>query len=379
MPRTPSIRYFDSRQAYYTQYQGRQRLLAAGPKDEPDGPTYKKAVERFARIMHLGVEERAEDTCLVSEAIARYYHHLDTGGKKTSLHLARTLLDPAIANFGPLRVCDLKPFVVNDWLAVMANRKPRGRTRPWNGSTRATAVRTLIRVFNWGREQGFLKNNPVAGMKKAEARARGKEVMLPGPLEEMLIALANPQLAKLLRFLRATGARPGEAMHAEAKHYRAGLKAIVFPWNPPPGEYRWKTAAKIKRDRVIYLTGELAEVVQGEVTARGKGRIFVTRSGKPWKHANLVNCVNRLADRDEVKKWCSKNDFNPGNIMCYSFRHGYITRMLAKGCPIKVLADLCGTSVAVIESTYSHAHDDLAAMRRMFDQFSGGSSSPPRP
>ena len=48
MPRTPSIRYFDSRKAYDTQYQGRQWLLAAGPKDEPDGPTYRKAVEQLA-------------------------------------------------------------------------------------------------------------------------------------------------------------------------------------------------------------------------------------------------------------------------------------------------------------------------------------------
>jgi hypothetical protein len=52
MPRTPQIRYFESRQAYYTQYQGRQHLLAVGPKDEPDGPTYQKAVQRFACVMH---------------------------------------------------------------------------------------------------------------------------------------------------------------------------------------------------------------------------------------------------------------------------------------------------------------------------------------
>jgi hypothetical protein len=41
-----------------------------------------------------------------------------------------------------------------------------------------------------------------------------------------------------------------------------------------------------------------------------------------------------------------------------------------------MLADLCGTSVTVIESTYSHVHDDLAAMRRIFDQFSGASAPP---
>jgi hypothetical protein len=53
--------------------------------------------------------------------------------------------------------------------------------------------------------------------------------------------------------------------------------------------------------------------------------------------------------------------------------------MLTAGCPIKILADLCGTSVAMIEKTYSHAHDDLTAMRRLFLQFSGAASSPPGP
>jgi hypothetical protein len=49
MPRCPSIRYFHSRKAYYTQYQGKQHLLAAGPKDEPDGPTYYTAIGAWDR------------------------------------------------------------------------------------------------------------------------------------------------------------------------------------------------------------------------------------------------------------------------------------------------------------------------------------------
>jgi hypothetical protein len=44
--------------------------------------------------------------------------------------------------------------------------------------------------------------------------------------------------------------------------------------------------------------------------------------------------------------------------------------MLKAGSPIKLLADWCGTSVAMIEQTYSHAHEDHEAMRRVFLQFS---------
>jgi hypothetical protein len=50
MPRTSSIRYFESRQVYYTQSHGRQHWLAAGPKDQPDEPIYRAAVLRFSQI-----------------------------------------------------------------------------------------------------------------------------------------------------------------------------------------------------------------------------------------------------------------------------------------------------------------------------------------
>src|SRR5262249_12142617 len=140
MPRTPSIRYFESREAYYCQYQGRQHLLAAGPKDEPDGPVYRRAVERFAEVMHLREAERTADECPVSVVISRYCYFLKQEGRKKSLEVAKSLLVPAIAAFGHVRVRDLKPILVTDWLAAMADEPRKGdpvRRRAWGTTTRA--------------------------------------------------------------------------------------------------------------------------------------------------------------------------------------------------------------------------------------------------
>jgi integrase len=357
MPRYPNIGYYKTRKAYYTKFRGKQHLLAAGP----DGPTYKKAVERFAQIMHAYEAERAEDNSVVSAVIVRYYHSLDREGRKNTLHQARTLLDHAVAEFGHVKVKELKPFAVRDWVE---------KQKSWNSSTKHTAIGALIRSFNWARKQGFIKTNPVAEMEKPEKLVRGKEVIIPEALQELLIRHANPEFAKFLRMLRGTGARPGEIMNADCKHYRPDIGALVFPWNPPPGEYRWKSGKKTKRDRVIYLPPDLQALVEEEIVKRGgKGHIFQTARRLKWRSNNLVNRLEKLLSHKKIKKWCRANDFNPEKVMCYSFRHGYITRMLAGGCPIKVLADLCGTSVAMIEKTYSHAHDDLHAMRRLFLQF----------
>jgi integrase len=380
MPRTPSIRYYTSRQAYYTQYQGHQHLLCAGPKDEPDGRTYKAAVRRFNEIMQATDLERDQDTAAVSVVIARYYHSLELEGRKNTLHLARTMLDPAIADFGHVKVRELKPLIVNDWITRMASREPRGRERPWNSSTQNTALCYLSRAFNWAKEQGILHRNPVAGIAKPERRVRGKEVAMPEALQDLLIEVAHPALGKFLRMMRGTGCRPGEAIHAEFKHYRPEVGAVVFPWNPPPGEWRWKTAKKTKRDRVIYLPPDLQTMVEGEITARGgTGRIFLTARGKHFTTTTLTNRMLALAQHPRVIDWCRANQFDARKIMAYSFRHSYITRMLKAACPIKLLADLCGTSVNMIEKTYSHAHEDLAAMRRLALQFSAAASSLPVP
>jgi hypothetical protein len=54
MPRESSLRYFASRSAFYTQLDGKQHLLASGPNDHPDGPTYKAALKAFGQLMASG-------------------------------------------------------------------------------------------------------------------------------------------------------------------------------------------------------------------------------------------------------------------------------------------------------------------------------------
>ena len=321
--------------------------------------------------MHVGELERAEDNCLVSAVIARYYHFLDRERGKKTMQLARSMLGPAIGDFGHVNVKELKPIIVSDWLA---------KQHRWNSSSQNTAISVLARAFNWAKAQGIITRNPTDGMAKPEKRVRGKEVVLPEGLQDLLIDLASESLARFLRVLRGTGARPGEIIHAECRHYRREIGAIVFPWGPAPGGYRWKTAKKTKRDRIIYLPPDLQALVEEEIGGRGgKERIFQTVRHKPWTSNNLVNRLDKLLKHAKVKRWCRQHAFSSDKIMCYAFRHSYIARMLTAGCPIKLLADWCGTSVKMIEETYSHAHDDLQAMRRMFMQFNGGASSPPRP
>src|SRR5262245_9342379 len=116
MARTPPIRYFDSREASYTQDQGKQHCLATGPKDEPEGPTFRKAATRFAEIIHLDDARRAEDNPPVSVVISCYKQHLKNQDRSRTLAMTTRCLDSAIETFGSIRIKDLTRNHVQDWL-----------------------------------------------------------------------------------------------------------------------------------------------------------------------------------------------------------------------------------------------------------------------
>jgi hypothetical protein len=115
MPATPQINYSDSRQGYYTQYRKRQRLLAKGPKDEPDGPTYQAAVRKFAEIMHLSKADKAEDGNLVCTILELYTKHLRNQGRKRTLEMVLGSLQSANEEFGRLKYEELKLYHVQSW------------------------------------------------------------------------------------------------------------------------------------------------------------------------------------------------------------------------------------------------------------------------
>ena len=104
MPATPQINYFESRQGYCTQYKKRQRLLAKGPKDEPDGPTYRAAVKKFSEVIHVAEADQAGDDNLVITVVDRYAVHLRNQGRERTLDMFRRRCDSAVQEFGHLKL-----------------------------------------------------------------------------------------------------------------------------------------------------------------------------------------------------------------------------------------------------------------------------------
>ncbi len=361
MPRTPGIRYYSSRYGYFTQINGNKIRLASGPKDEPDGPVYKKAAEEYGRVMNAEKRDEARDGMPCSTAIVSYFHALETSGRKSTLSICQQLLRPAIKSFGRVQVNTLRPFHVTNWLSTQ---------KTWNGNTKRKAIAVLITALNWCKKEGMLTINPIARMEKPEAITRGREYVIPPALQELLISSAVPHLARVFRVLQLTGARPGEIMNAHCKHYFRQKGMIVLPWNPPPGEWRWKNGAKTKRDRKIILPPIAQKIVEEELAKHSSGPIFRNRRGGIIKGKSGLNWYwRKLVEKKPIQDWCKLNSFDAKKLIPYGFRHSYITSMLLAGTPIKILADMCGTSVQEIERTYGHGHDEDDTMRILALQY----------
>jgi integrase len=155
--------------------------------------------------------------------------------------------------------------------------------------------------------------------------------------------------------LRLTGARPGEIRHAEAHNYQKGR--LVFRWNATKG-YVHKTAKKTQRDRIIYLTPELQAHVEALVRKQPTGPIFRTPRDTPWSTTSVGNKWRWLVSRTKVVEYCERHDIDPNGLKPYFFRHSFLSRWIEDGGDIYIVAQLCGTSVKMVEKRYGHPNVD---------------------
>jgi integrase len=362
MGRKSSVRYFASKGAYFTNFEGKRYRLADGPDDAPKGPTYLAALRKFGELMAVETADSADQANTIRVVVDLYGQHLERNGQDRTLEILLQTCRSAVEEFGDKTFAQLKPVHVTNWLAKMA--KPRATKKhkavKWGPTYQNIALRTLVAAFNWARGQGIISGhclqNPKAVVVRGRKRSRGAEAYISPEIWKKLIGrvgATNHGFADLLRFLHGTGCRPSEAYHVEARYYQPKEKCVVYPGHPGPDDFAWKNARKSGKDRVIFLTDELAEIVERRIKERPTGPIFQSRHGRRWcQEAVSVNL-----------RWYAKRlEISPPPT-AYGFRHTYATNWLLSGGSIKVLADLIGTSVSMIERHYGHIMVDKNRVR----------------
>jgi integrase len=177
-----------------------------------------------------------------------------------------------------------------------------------------------------------------------------RNVIIPDDKVRELIAAAyrlDHQFGLLTDTLAITGARPSQAvrLRVEDLHNHPLRPKLMMPKSAKGGG-RNRSEKKLERYSVP-ITAQLAAKLR--VAARGRADhapLLLQADGSPWGD-NPGAGYHR-----DVKKIVAAIGADP-NATMYALRHSSIARMLLQNVPIRLVASLHNTSVAMIERTYS--------------------------
>lgn len=230
---------------------------------------------------------------------------------------------------GKLKVGDLKPFHVTQWLD-----KARKKSGGWH---RRGSCKALKRAFTWACQQGLISDNPLKGLEMPAGEPR--EVYLePADWARVLAIIEGKPLGDFFCFMRETGCRPEEARLAEACHWDRKHEQIVLPLALTKGK-KGK-----KMPRIIRLNQAATAIVERLALKNPKGPLFRNRDGRAWT-SYALNCRCRT-----LRKKLGLKHFLP-----YIFRHTWCTDALLRGVdPITVAILMGHKDGAMVMKVYNH-------------------------
>jgi len=245
-----------------------------------------------------------------------------------------------------IEVTKLNRDLVNGFrLRLIAAPVKIGKT----GTTRARSKDTVNRdmaavraALNHALQNGqatsdFAWRVPLAAFKNVTKR---RELYLDRDQRRKFIEMAPPDLAQFIRGLSLLPLRPG-----------ALASLVVADFDIRFGTLRIGKD-KSGADRKFKVPPETAEFLKFAASGRQSSAPLLARSdGAPW---------NKDGWKD-VLKLAAKDAGLPSTTVAYSLRHSVISDLVHGGLDLLTVAQISGTSVAMIEKYYGHLRGEIAA------------------
>lgn len=303
------------------------------------GAAVKKAREWLAHVSGGG----STKPITVKQACERYAE----GDHEVHMRFVRHVYGEPIAKLPLLK---LTAKHVADWRAKLEKkpapvaRRKVGKvsTRPRSASSLNRDMTALRAALNQAFEQGDVLNNQAwrSALKPVKHADKSRDVYLDRKERKALIGALPDDAAAFARGLCALPLRPGALAALTVGDYDRRISALKIGKD------------KSGEDRKIKLPPETAAMMD----AQRKGKLpaaplFARDDGKAWdRHAWKLPIKDAVAAAGL-----------PSNITAYALRHSTITDLIAGGVPALTVAQLSGTSVAMIERHYGHLLQDQAA------------------
>jgi integrase len=338
MARHPHPWYRKDRDAWFVTVNGRRVKLADGKANR------RKALDAFHKLM-IGSpgSTQAGGGFTVAETVDQFLAAVRPPRiAERSWEQYESYLKPFAQRWPNLLAGEAAPMHVTDWLA--------GHPGWASPTTQFNAITAVKRCWKWAFDEGRIAANHISKCRKPTPRTRAT---IPDPegVQAMLDGILSPYFRDFMTFLYETGCRPSEAIRLTAHHLELDDGARV-------ARIRGKTTGKTGKFRIIYMSDRAAEIVKRLARQHPRGLLFRNEDGNGWTRYAINNQMMRLRHRTGLGK----------EAVAYALRHHWITDALAKGVPIKTVAQLAGhTSTAMIDRVYSHLVDRQSVLQDAAD------------
>lgn len=286
--------------------------------------TYEKAFQEYAKIVSQPHEPPARVT--IGILLNSFVDWTQSNRAEATYQWYRRFRKSFVQHTGvSLKVQDVKPYHVQDWLSLHYKEATR--------TTQNGAIRALQRAFNWGVNNGRIDRNPIVGIEKPSREPR-EFVITEAEFQELLGFVNGQEFKDYLCFMWETGCRPQEIKLIERKHREGNM--IILERKSSKGK---------KYNRVIYLNQAATEIL-GRL--KGPGPLFRNSQGKPWT-ANSVRCRFRTL----------KKKMNMPELCANTMRHSWATNSLKNGTDTTTASILMGhRDPSTLIRNYQHLAKD---------------------
>ena len=326
-----------------------KRVGTADDHDESDADailTFWEA-QTQAKAMARGNQEGSarKAPLTVERAAVAYLGGLEARNRRTANDARLRLTRLFLPRFGAIHIADLTRTGLEAWRdgLVRVDGDADQRRRSQDTANRVLSIVKALLNHAVGDPANGLSNDSAWRLVKPFQRVgRAREVHFESAeVLRLLEATDDTAFRDLLIAGFLTGARYGELTACQVRHFDHEGEALRVPSG--------KTGA-----RTVILQPEAVIFFARVAGARAKeGPLLARADGGAWGASHQVRPMKRAL---AVAGLDTSGTF-------YALRHSYISRAIEAGVPLNVVAENCGTSVRMIETTYAKV---LAGKRREF-------------
>lgn len=305
---------------------------------------HKLAMTWFDHLARGG----ASGTATVRDVCDRYVHHLRSTKTTDAAEDAQARFKNYVLDdkkLAALEISKLTPLHLEAWrsrLRELPTRSGAHRGERRSDSTLNRDMTCFRAALNLAYADGLVTSDfawrrKLIPVKNADRR---RELYLTRAQRRKFVESAPPELGLFLRGLALLPLRPGALASLKVADLDAHLKVLRIGKD------------KSGQERKIRLPEATAKLFVQAARRKLPGAPLVSRAdGKPW---------DKDAWKWPVKAAAEAAKLPPGTT-AYTLRHSVISDLVHDGLDLLTVAQISGTSVAMIERHYGHLRSDVAA------------------